>query len=249
MRRRRLKSARVLLVAGILLLFCLCGCGKDFSSDYAALEKALSAGSGRTEAKFQAETTFRDLSGTTGSVLYSISGNLTCDREKKEAEQEYTATLLAKPVRAKDVFRDGKQFHTEDGETVSSDANFEEILRSYPFHAPVLPDLKEILSLTVSGNRSGTLYTLETSGSKEKLDELCGWDWYEMTGISSPDKTKESFGNLVLTYTVAEGKIRSFSAECAFRIYRTAGYTPGRADAEGDGLELNVRLQWSFDGN
>ena len=73
MRRRRLKSARVLLAAGILLLFCLCGCGKDFSSDYAALEKALSAGSGRTEAKFQAETTFRDLSGKTGSVLRVVS--------------------------------------------------------------------------------------------------------------------------------------------------------------------------------
>ena len=237
---------------GIAALLCggmmLCSCGQDGSAAYEELRAVTAAfrAVSRRDADFQAETAFADPGDGSGSILYSIAGHATVDVGEKRANQTYTATLLAKTTKAEDEFRNNERMHTENGETTVSKENTEDVLQMFPFREPTLPDLPSVISVEVSDNRRGTLYTVTESGTAERLDELCGWDWYAMSGINYPDRSRETFGPLVTRYTVSDGMLLSFSAECTFRIYAASGYTPGYSNPEGNGLDLTVRLQWTY---
>ena len=241
---------RALRVCFAALLFAgiLSSCGRDGSAAYEELRGVTDAfrAASRREADFQAETAFADPADGSGSILYSISGHASSDGAEPWAKQTYTATLLANTTKAEDEFRNNERIHTENGKTVVSQENTESVLRQFPFQAPGLPDRSSVASIEVSENRRGTLYTVTEPGTAERLDELCGWDWYTMSGINYPDRSRETFGPLVTRYTVSDGLLLSYSAECTFRIYAAAGYTPGYSDPEGNGLDLTVRLQWTY---
>lgn len=237
------------LAAALALCLSLSSCGPDLTG-FGDLRDAVRTFSEdpRREADFQAEAVFRDPESGEGSVLYSISGHMSCDASEPRAEQSYTATYLAKTLRGEDLFLNGEKIHTEDGETVRSEADTEAVLSSFPFSVPLLPAEADVQTFERASNLRGVLYTVTAPADAGTLEALCGWDWYGMAGIRLPDRDRESFGPLTCRYTLSGGKLVSFSAECTFRIYAAAGYTPGYSDPEANGLELSLRLQWSYSG-
>ncbi|MBP5230708.1 MAG: hypothetical protein ILO68_03175, partial [Clostridia bacterium] len=178
------------LAAALALCLSLSSCGPDLTG-FGELRDAVRTFSEdpRREADFQAEAVFRDPESGEGSVLYSISGHMSCDASEPRAEQSYTATYLAKTLRGEDLFLNGEKIHTEDGETVRSEADVQTFERA--------------------SNLRGVLYTVTAPADAGTLEALCGWDWYGMAGIRLPDRDRESFGPLTCRYTPSGGKLVS----------------------------------------
>lgn len=242
----RLRSLIAALCLAFLLPFAV-SCGGEAAgvSALCADVRAASEISSRRAARFQAEASFRDPFGETGSVLYSVSGSVSCDAAAGWGYQSYAGALLASTFKGEDWFGDGICLHRENGTTTRSERETDPVLRGFPFQMIPLPEESEVKTASSAANLTGTLYTFMEDGSSEKLEALCGWDWYAMAGISVPDRSRESFGPLTWRISVRDGKTVSCAAECTFLIYEEAGYTPGRSDGTGKGLELTFHVQWT----
>ena len=245
-------------VRSLLLAFCLCltaaglsGCGAENVHDrYEPLLAAAEAfaSHSRRATRFQAEAVFRgaDANGS-GSILYSVNGTAECDESEPWAHQAYTAVWLGASSRGEDLFRAGRRVHKENGEETASDRDTAEVLGTFPFHGLWIPDERDVISISVSDGMSGTLYAVTVPGSSGLLKDLSGMDWYALAQIGEPDTDREQIGPLTLTYTVSDGQVRSFAAECSLTVYEKAGYTPGYSNPDADGLSLTVRMQWTVE--
>ncbi|MBO4366732.1 MAG: hypothetical protein J5843_03640 [Clostridia bacterium] len=247
---------RSLSALALLLTVCLClaaglsGCSdaERIHERYEPLHAAAGAFSSHTRrsTRFQAEAVFRGTGANgTGSILYSVNGTARCDETEQWAHQAYTAVWLGLSSRGEDLFRSDRCVHKENGEETVSDRNTAEVLGTFPFRGLWIPDESDVTEIAVSDGMSGTLYTVKVAGNADLLKDLSGMDWYALTQIAEPDLSREKIGPLTLTYTVSDGQVRSFAAECALTVYEKAGYTPGYSNPDADGLELTVRVQWT----
>ncbi len=245
-------------VRSFLLAACLCltaaglsGCGAESIYDrYEPLLAAAEAFASHTRraTRFQAEAVFRgENAGGSGSILYSVNGTAECDESEKWAHQTYTAVWLGASSRGEDLFRADRRVHTENGEETASGRDTAEVLGTFPFRGLWIPDERDVTSISVSEGMSGTLYSVTVTGTAGLLKDLSGMDWYALAQIGEPDKEREKIGPLTLTYTVSDGQIRSFAAECALTVYEKAAYTPGYSNPDADGLSLTVRIQWTVE--
>ena len=240
---------------GLLLCvttLCLSGCGsggQQAHERYATLSSAAAALSAhvRRETRFQAEAFFRGTNDqVNSSILYSVNGQARCDESEQWASQSYTAVWLGASSRGEDLFQNNSCVHTENGEETVTERDTGEALHAFPFRSVWVPAETDLANIEAADGQNGMIYSLTMPGTASVLQDLCGMDWYALAQIREPEKEKESVGMLELTYTVSDGIVRSFAAECTVQIFEKAGYTPGYSKPDADGLTLTLRVQWSY---
>lgn len=242
---RMCKRLVLLLLAAILLL---CGCESSPEELYGEpyekvrlLHKSYEAVT-RGEMDFLMEATFRDPeTGETG-VLYFLSGNGRYDKEAQTAWQTFDATLLGSSYRSEEYFANGDKVHIESGETYHLPTEAREFFRAFPYSTIPLPALSSLTLLEQNPGSNGTLYKMvSTSGQQQLVEDIWKLDLYALTGIASPDKERETYGDMTYTILERDGRLRSVLVEFTVTIYKKAGYTPGYTPTENNNrLELKI---------
>lgn len=238
-----------LLLLSFVLLLCACS-EKPDEADYGQLAglHADYAAQTRAEVGFMMEASFRDPDTGQAGVLYYISGEARYDGTAQIAWQKFTATLLAATSNAEEYYADGIKKHVENGTVYDLATAPEELFGAFPYHTVPLPAFSGVKSLTVEESDGGMLYTLTaSSGQKQLVEEIWRLDLYALAGIRLPDREKETYGDAVYTFSVADGRIRSLFVKLTVSLYETAGYTPGYTPKEEDyRLDLTLNAQISL---
>lgn len=251
-RRTRPASAAVAaLVLALLLLLQLTSCGEKpdtgiyetISGMHAELESRTRGGLG-----FWMEASFRDPETGESGVLYSLDGETRYDTASQIAWQRFTATRLGATATGEEYYEDGVKMHVEGGKMIPLPTEPEALFGAFPFRLPALPALSELKSLKTEESSSGTLYTLVTAvGQKQLLEEIWGLDLYALAGFVSPDREREAYGDVIYTWSAADGSVRTLYVQLTVSLFEKAGYTPGYTGASDDErLDLTIRTRITF---
>ena len=235
----------LLLAVSLLLCGCQASPEEQFGEPYEAVRlfhKEYEAVT-RGEMDFLMEATFRDPeTGETG-VLYFLQGNGRYDKELQTAWQAFDATLLGASYRSEEYFASGDKVHIENGETYHLPTEADTFFQAFPYSTIPLPALASLKELEQSPASNGTLYKLvATEGQKRLVEEIWKLDLYALTGIASPDKEKESYGEMTYTVLEKDGRLCSVLVEFTVSIYKKAGYTPGYTPT-GDENRLELKIK------
>ena len=251
MMRRKASAAVIALLLAVAFLLVACG-EKPNAEDYELLSGLQTELEARTRAElgFWMEASFRDPETGGSGVLYSLDGETRYDIGDKTAWQRFTATRLGATATGEEYYANGVKTHVEGGQVVLLPTEPESLFGAFPFRLASMPAFSEVKSLQTEENESGTLYTLVTAtGQKQLLEEIWGLDLYTLAGISVPDRDRETYGDVIYTWSVTDGNVRTLYVELTVSLFEKAGYTPGYAGGNDDGrLDLTIRTRLSFRG-
>lgn len=247
-RLKRMRRGAAALFATVLLL---CACSETPDAEaYEALSGLHAALSAQTRADigFRMEATFRDPETGVSSVLYYLDGETRYDSVSRVAWQRFNATRLAATVNAEEYYADGVRTHLENGEMTLLPAEPEALFGAFPYQTVPLPALSELKSLKTEENGSGTLYTLVSqTGQKQLIEDVWGLDLYALAEISTPDREKESYGDVTYSWAVTDAGLQTLFVQLTVTLYEKAGYTPGYTPKDDDyRLDLTLQAQISF---
>lgn len=238
-------------IIGLILALLLASCGKKPDAAAYELLSGLQAeleARTRAELGFWMEASFRDPETGKGGVLYVLDGETRYDTVAQIAWQRFTATRLGATAAGEEYYRDGTKTHVEGGQVTLLPTGPEAMFGAFPYRLAPLPALSELKSLQKEENGSGTLYTLVSeTGQEQLLGEIWGLDLYALAGISTPDREKEAYGDVIYTWSVTDGTVNTLYVELTVSLFEKAGYTPGYTGGDDDGrLDLTIRTRLSF---
>ena len=251
MRHRKASAVLSLLLVLLLPQLLLPSCGEKPDAETYETVSALHAGlepRTRQALGFWMEASFRDPETGEGGVLYSLDGETKYDTVSQIAWQRFTVTRLGATVTGEEYYETGVKTHIEGGQVTLLPTEPEAMFGAFPYHMPPLPALSELKSLKTEENSAGTLYTLVTAaGQKRLLEEFWGLDLYALAGIVSPDRERETYGDVTYTWSVADGEVRTLYVQLTVSLFEKAGYTPGYTGGSDEGrLELTSRTRITF---
>ena len=245
--RRRASAA----IIALLLLLVSCG-GKPDAETYETLSALHTAAESRSrgESGFWMEASFRDPETGKSGVLYSLDGETKYDTDSQLAWQRFTATRLGATATGEEYYQNGVKTHIEGGQVTLLPTEPEVLFGAFPYCMPAFPALSEVKSLKAEESGGGTLYTLVTAtGQKQLLEEIWGLDLYALAGITSPDRERESYGDVTCTWSVTNGEIRTLYVQLPVSLFEKTGYTPGYTAKDDDGrLDLTIQTRLTFRG-
>ena len=251
MMRRKASAAGIALLLALLFLLASCG-EKPDAETYETLSDLHAALESRTrgELSFRMEASFRDPETGESGVLYALDGETRYDMTAQAAWQRFSATRLGATATGEEYYENGVKTHVEGGKVLLLPTEPEVLVGAFPYRMPSLPAFSELKSLKTEENSSGTLYTLVTAaGSKQLLEESWGLDLYALAGIVSPDRERESYGDVAYTWSVADGDVRTLYVQLTVSLFEKAGYTPGYTAKDDDGrLDLTIQTRIAFRG-
>lgn len=251
MRRRKASAVLSLLLVLLMPQLLLLSCGEKPDAGIYETVSALHAGlEGRTRQAlgFWMEASFRDPETGEGGVLYSLDGETKYDAVSRIAWQRFTATRLGATVTGEEYYENGVKTHIEGGQVTLLPAEPEAMFGAFPYRMPPLPAFSELKEAKTEENSSGTLYTLGTAaGQKQLLEEVWGLDLYALAGIASPDRERETYGDVTYTWSAANGDVRTLYVQLTVSLFERAGYTPGYTGGNDEGrLDLTIRTRITF---
>lgn len=247
----RVKNARRMFAALLASLLLLCACAEKPDAEaydtLSALQADLAAQT-RASLGFRMEASFRDPDTGKSGVLYYLDGETRYDMSAGIAWQRFTMTRLGATVNAEEFYENGVRTHVENGQETLIQTEPDALFGSFPYRRTPLPAFADLKSLQTEKNSSGMLYTLTSStGQKQLIEEIWGLDLYALAGIAVPDPEKESYGNVIYTWSVSGEDIRTIFVKLTVSLYEKAGYTPGYTAKDDAGrLELTIQAQVSF---
>lgn len=249
-RTRPASSAVIAFALALLLLLPLASCGKKpdagayetVSGLYTELESRT-----RGESGFWMEASFRDPETGESGVLYALDGETRYDTVSQIAWQRFTATRLGATATGEEYYENGVKMHLEGGKVIPLPTEPEVLFGAFPYRMPALPAFSELKETKTEENSGGTLYTLVTAaGQKQLLEEIWGLDLYALAGIVSPDRERESYGDVTYTWSVADGTVRTLYVQLTVSLFEKSGYTPGYEGKDDDQLDLTIRTRVTF---
>ncbi|MCH5182565.1 MAG: hypothetical protein J1E00_00180 [Oscillospiraceae bacterium] len=248
MRGRSAAAVIALLLASVFLL---ASCGAKPDEETYQLLSGLQTGlesRTRAETGFWMEASFRDPDTGKSGVLYSLDGETRYDTASQTAWQRFTVTRLGATAAGEEYYADGTKTHLEGGQVKLLPTEPEVMFGAFPYRLAPLPAFSELKSTKTEENGSGMLYTLVTAAGQQALiEEIWGLDLYALAGISSPDREKESYGDVTYTWSVTDGKVQTLYVELTVSLFEKTGYTPGYSGGKDDGrLDLTIRTRLSF---
>lgn len=246
---RRFKRILTALFAAAFLALCACA-EKPDAAAYEALADLQAALEAQTRAAldFRMEASFRDPDTGEGGVLYEVSGETKFDTGAQTAWQRFTATRLGATGNGEEYYADGVRTHVENGQVTLLPIQAEELFCVFPYRVIPLPALSELKRLQTEESSGGELYTLvSAAGQKQLVEEIWGLDLYALAGISTPDRERESYGDVTYTWSVKDGTVRTLYVQLTVSLFEKAGYTPGYTAQDDDGrLDLTIQTRLSF---
>lgn len=251
MMRERCARPALAAVIALLSVLLLVSCGeKPDAGLYETVSGLHTELEGRTRGGvgFWMEASFRDPETGESGVLYALDGEARYDTVSRLAWQRFTATRLGATATGEDYYENGVKMHLEGGKVIPLPTEPEVLFGAFPFRLPALPAFSELNSLKTEENSSGTLYTLVTAtGQKQLLEEIWGLDLYALAGIASPDRERESYGDVTYTWSAVGGNVSTLYVQLTVSLFEKTGYTPGYAAKDDDGrLDLTIRTRITF---
>lgn len=250
MGRRSMRPAFAALFLALCLLLVSCG-GKPDAEAYerlSGLQAELGAHT-RGALGFWMEASFRDSETGKVGVLYSLSGEARYDTVSQAAWQRFTATRLGATATGEEYYENGVKTHIESGQVTLLPTEAEVLFGAFPYRLPPLPAFSDLKEAKAEENGGGTLYTLVTAaGQKQLIEEVWGLDLYALAGILSPDRERESYGDVAYSWSVADGTVRTLYVQLTVSLFEKAGYTPGYTAKNEDGrLDLTIQTRITFE--